>query len=154
MSRLLDPSTVSTRLADVAPLIDAVEAVVELDESSWGLAFEGLSECLLELEGAGAVLTASIDIGTPVDGRGERVHAAALTYNALWRETRGMRIVQAGETGELMLVQQFAADAVYADDFGPALDELGHVATWWRAYVSHDGADEQSLEIAPSGMRV
>jgi hypothetical protein len=154
MSRLLDPQAVSTRLADVAPLIQAVDEVVEMSESTWGLAFEGLGECLLELEGGGALLTATIDIGTPIDARGERVGAAALTYNALWRETHGVRIVRAGERGELTLVRQFTADAVCADEFGAALEELRHVAVWWQTYVTYDGPDEQPPEGVPSGLRV
>jgi hypothetical protein len=154
MSRLLDSQTVSTRLADVAPLIDAVDQVVELDESTWGLAFDRLGECLLELEGGGAVLTASVDVGTPVTERGEQVRAAALTYNALWRETQGMRIVQAGDSGELTLVQQLSADAVCSDEFGSAIEELGQVATWWQAYVTYDGPDDQAPQVALSAVRV
>jgi len=154
VTRFLDASAVSTRLADVATLIDGVDEVVELDESTWGWAFEGLDGCLLEMEAGGALLAASIDIGTPADTRRAQVDAAALTYNSLWRQTRGKLIVQDGEDGALTLVQQIAADDVYSDGFGSILEELGAVAAWWQAYVAHDGPDGDPSGIAPTGMRV
>jgi hypothetical protein len=64
------------------------------------------------------------------------VRGAALSYNALWRETGGARIVQAGETGELTLLRQFSAAAVTSDRFHAEFAQFLKSAIWWNAYAA------------------
>ena len=65
MNQALDTQTVSMLLVDVAGRTDMVSIVNEIDVTTWGLAFDGGQDCLLELDEGGAGATLSAGLGFP-----------------------------------------------------------------------------------------
>ncbi|MEO5670413.1 MAG: type III secretion system chaperone [Ramlibacter sp.] len=155
MSRLLDSEIVGARLVDAAGACDLIDSVTQVNDELWVVEVEGEVPCLAELEPDRANLTFSADVGTPAEDRQNEARGAALSYNALWRETGGARVAQAGAGGELILVRQFAANIVDDPEFSASVEHFIRVAGWWKAFVSHAGEGRKPDPVMDFfGMRV
>ncbi len=141
MQQPLDTDTVGPRLVEAAGLAEHIAGIAQFGDACWAIDVEDAQPCLAQLEPGGLHLTVSTDVGTPAQGRHDAVRGAALSYNALWRETGGARIVQAGGSGELTLLRQFGADEVHAPEFPAAVGHFIAVGIWWHAYVTDESGD-------------
>lgn len=135
MTDLLNAEFVSQRLAAAAAAHAVVGPVSPTTGNAWMIELERSAPCLVEIESDNAGMVLSADVGAAPEGRHAEVRGAALSYNALWRETGGARIVQAGETGELTLLRQFSAAAVASDRFPADVAQFLKSAVWWAAYA-------------------
>jgi hypothetical protein len=145
MNDYLNPDVVSERLVAAAGAISLVIAVAREGDFHWLIDAEGTQPCLAELDGERTGLVLTADLGIAPENRRLEVLSAALSYNALWRETGEARIVQAGATGELILVRRFDAQAVKDGGFPGQVERLLLTAVWWSAYA----AVEESASIKP-----
>ncbi|MES3000427.1 MAG: type III secretion system chaperone [Pseudomonadota bacterium] len=126
----------SERLVAAAATNPLVVAVARAGVAQWLIEAEGAQPCLAELDDDQTHLVLSADLGVAPEERRLEVQSAALSYNALWRETDEARIVQAGATGELILVRRFNAQSVTDNEFPAQLARVLLTAIWWNAYAT------------------
>lgn len=138
MTALSNADAVGESLAQSAPRVERIIAVIEAGEGAWTVAFEDDIACLVECVGDPACIALSIDLGKPPGHRTAEVHAAVLSYNLLWRETGGARIGLAGDERELVLMREFAASDVDDDMLLPAVTRLADVGGWWAGFVASE----------------
>lgn len=138
----INSEIVGACLVQAAGLGDSIVAVLQIDDDAWTIEFEDGPICLVEWNTESAQLALSADLGVPPDERQREVQSAALSYNALWRQTGGMRVAQAGDSGELILFQELDEETTHGDALVTALDHFGSISQWWNAYVTleFDGA--------------
>jgi hypothetical protein len=136
MIDFLDPEFVAKRLVAAASANAVAGAVSCSADKAWVIEVPRAAPCLAEIERDNASLVLSADVGVPPEDRQAEVRGAALSYNALWRETGGARFVQAGETGELTLLRQFSAAAVAGDAFPAEFAQFLMSAIWWNTYAA------------------
>ena len=143
MSVTFDPEYISQRLVEVGPEARNLSVIVQDDESTWTLAFEDEITVLVLIEWAEQPhrLVLSTDVGRPPDARAAEVHAAALSYNLLWRETGGARVGMGGEEGDLLLIREIDPQSVQGSEFVSLLEEFADVAQWWEHFVTSEEAD-------------
>jgi len=139
MTFLFDSAYVSQRLSDIAPGSETIAAVLHDGENTWTLAFDNNEVALLvEWVGEPGRLVLSADIGKAPAQRAAEVHAAALSYNILWRETGGVKICMGGDSGELVLIRELDADTVRGGGFAGVLEHFAELGRWWALYVTSD----------------
>ena len=138
-----DPEYISQRLTEIGPETRNLSVIVQDDESTWTLAFEDEITVLVLLEWADQPrrLVLSADIGKPPARRAAEVHAAALSYNMLWRETGGARIGMGGEEGDLLLIRDIDPDSVRGNEFILLLEDFTELTQWWEAFVTSEAVD-------------
>lgn len=135
-----DPEYISQRLTEIAPETRNLSVVVQDDESTWTLAFEDEMTVLVLLEWVDQPrrLVLSADIGKPPAERAADIHAAALSYNMLWRDTGGARIGMGGEDGDLLLIRDIDAQSVQGNEFILLLERFADLAQWWENFVTSE----------------
>jgi hypothetical protein len=135
---LFDPAYVSQRLSEIAPNSETIAAVLHDGENSWTLAFDNDVALLIEWVDEPRRLMLSADIGKAPGKRAAEVHAAALSYNILWRETGGARICMGGDSSELVLIRELDADTARGGDFAGVLEHFAELVRWWELYVTSE----------------
>ncbi|RZL87151.1 MAG: hypothetical protein EOP82_27575 [Variovorax sp.] len=140
-----DPEYIGQRLRELAPYSQNIIAVIQDDESIWSLLFEDEVIALAEWADEPARLVLSADIGKAPAGRVAEVHAAALSYNTLWRESGGARIGMGGEEGDLLLIRDLDSQSVQSSEFAGILEQFADVAQWWESYVTSEEAGLPAL---------
>src|SRR5690606_28717570 len=85
-------------------------------------------------------LVFSAELGMPAAERRQDVLQALMAYNALWRQTGGVRAGLAGEDEEqLLLFFEWHPGAMDVDQLPGAIERFADLAVWWADHVAHDG---------------
>lgn len=136
MAYFLDPHTARSRLLQVLSEGDSILDFADNADNAWSLVFANETLGLVEWIAEPPRLVVSIDIGIPPSHRTGVVHSNALFFNFLWKESGGARIAQGGSEGELILIGEFQAALVLADEFSAELDRFAAFAKAWCLYVT------------------
>lgn len=105
---MLTINEVNSILIQAGPLNDEIEAVSRVGDNAWEIEFESLI-LALEYDAEQGRLVFEGDIGSVPEQRRAEIQEAMLNYNALWRETGGLRLAVAGESITSGLVAEVAA---------------------------------------------
>ena len=155
-----DDEIVSDALSQVAARVEGL-AVAQFDGAGlWCVIFE--DELILELEGHGQpprIVLSSL-LGQVEEERKVEVLSTLLAYNAMWRQTDGLKTALDESSGELQLIYEWRLPELHfneaqLEEFSAVLANVADVARWWRAYVSRptEGRPVSALDKhAPLGL--
>jgi hypothetical protein len=139
MESTAEQARIDDVLFEIAPLADRLLAISPTEDGGWALGFEDDTIVFLELACEPVRIVLSSLVGKPPAEREAEVHATALSYASLWRESDGARIARGGDEGELQLVQEVPVSATPFEML-PALEHFSRAATFWREFVSREDA--------------
>jgi hypothetical protein len=138
-------------MEQLGPSHPNVSNVTQVSGNTWAVGFDTDTIVMLELDNEERNLVLMAEIGQP-NGSGDRgkICEMLLTYNALWRETGGVKMAMAG--GEAMQLYSMDAAEVTMASLRTVLENFVEKAKVWRRFVETGGPVEQAA--APAGMRV
>ena len=113
----------------LGPASDDVATVAQAGDRSWAVAYDETTIVALELVPDRNVLVLTIDLGKPADERRADVYGALLSFNALWRETGGVKTALAD--GELFQIYDLTTEG---QTLGALRDVLGNFVEKARVF--------------------
>lgn len=151
MKQSLDVEHLTQVLQTTAELTHEIASLAQVEDDAWAIEWADGAQMLIEWADEPPRLVLSSDLGSAPSASKSLVQTAALSYNALWRDTGGTRLAQAGDTGELILIHDLAVDDLKPGPLGDQLSQFAAVATWWSTFVSHPAtADDGALPQFPA----
>jgi hypothetical protein len=124
--------------------------VTQVADTAWYVGMEERMDILLELDADGAQLVLTAPLGQ-VAPDATSLQEMFLGYNALWRDTGGVRLAVAdGEAMQLLAVEASGLDVA---TLRRILDNFAEKARVWQRMVE-SGAQVQGADLAPAGLLV
>lgn len=142
MIHLDSPQAVQDHLADIAPNLRGVDAVLE-HELGWTIGFEDDTALLLEWAESPTRIVLTGEIGRPPEAREAELLRSLLAYNLQWEASGGVRAAMGGEEGELVLIYEWHAELFEPASLAGVIEDLAEATRWWsRAVAFGEGAGE------------
>ena len=138
-------------LEQLGPANPEVANVTQITEDTWAVGFDEQSIILVQLDDAGRELVFTCAVGEPTEAARHAVYESLLAYNALWRETGGVRMAVAD--GAVLQICSADAASLDLERLGTILGNIVQKARVWRRYVETAGSLALG-EGAPAGLRV
>jgi hypothetical protein len=126
----------------IGPAMPGVAAVGTAQDGCWAIAFEDGREVAVEHDEAAGTLTLSLDLGRPDAARRAALRDAALSFNALWRLTGGLRIGQASPGGAFVLMLSLPAAGLTEEAMLSGLGWLRAKGAAWIAEMAAGAAPD------------
>ena len=125
-------------MCEIGPALDLDEVIEQAGHAVWVLAFpEGaVIEAEYDEAGGGRLLL-SMELGEPEPGAAADWHRVLLQYNALWRQTGGVRMALSGTV--VVQALELAVPGLTLPVLADALSGLRTHAVLWRALLASDG---------------
>ncbi|HYC34916.1 MAG TPA: type III secretion system chaperone [Usitatibacter sp.] len=138
-------------LEELGPTTPEVGNVSQVAENIWAVGFDPQAIVLLQLDDSREELVVSCGVGRPLGLSREKVFESLLAYNALWRDTGGVRMAVAD--GEAIQIYSLPVAQLDVDGLRATLLALVDRSRVWRRYL--ETAEEAPREsFAPTAMRV
>jgi hypothetical protein len=153
METLTDPTALTNRLVDGAPLTDKITAIAQADDGAWALQFSDNTVVVMEWASSPNRIVLSAALGAPPSERAEELFGVALSFSALWRDSYGARLGLGGEGGELLLIRDVHSDTAGGWDLLPVLEHFAYLAGWWRNVISQPVYRQAASEPAAGQLR-
>lgn len=134
----------------LGPASDDVASIAQTGDRSWAVAYDETTIVALEFVPDRNVLVMTIDLGTPTDESRTNVYAAMLSFNALWRETGGVKTALAD--GELFQLYDLSTTGLTLGDLRNVLGNFVEKARVFRRFVA--GEMTKTGSEIPQGARV
>lgn len=138
-------------LEQLGPTIPGLAHITQIAEGTWAVGFDERSAILLQLDDEGAELVFTCPAGQPAPVARETVYASLLAYNALWRETGGVRMAVAD--GEVLQIASADAARLTLERLASIVVSLAEKARVWRRYVESAGNLPRGEDF-PAGLKV
>ncbi|RYD39944.1 MAG: hypothetical protein EOP85_15100 [Verrucomicrobiaceae bacterium] len=153
MIHLDSPQAVQDHLADIAPNLRGVDAVLE-HELGWTIGFEDDTALLLEWAESPTRIVLTGEIGRPPEAREAELLRSLLAYNLQWEASGGVRAAMGGEEGELVLIYEWHAELFEPASLAGVIEDLAEATRWWsRAVAFGEGAGESPSPVRAPTMR-
>jgi len=147
---MVDLEQIQQFLEQLGPASDDVASIAQTGDRSWAVAYDESTVVALEFVPDRNVLVLTIDLGKPADDRRADVYGALLSFNALWRETGGVKTAMAD--GELFQIYDLVADGLTLGDLRNVLGNFVEKARVFRRFVA--GEIAKTGGDIPLGARV
>ncbi|MEM7475294.1 MAG: type III secretion system chaperone [Planctomycetota bacterium] len=147
---------IQTLVADVGPLVEAIETIEELSEHRWGVACS--DDLMIEIECLQAAnrLSFLVSIGAVRDINETEVYRTLLSYNILWRENGGVHMALDQE-GEVALLADIYHLDLTLETLVEILERLIDSASAWRQFLSKASdspPDSSDTELGSNAIKV
>ncbi|MEJ0020548.1 MAG: type III secretion system chaperone [Acetobacteraceae bacterium] len=146
-----DADPLGTLLRALGPASAGVEAVVERAPNRWAILLANGGELTAEHDPAAGAIGLMLPVAVPALSDRLRVYEAALLYNGLWRETAGLRLAMAGESGTITVGLELPAAALDLPTLQDALTLLAGRAETWREVIGAGHGSEHPPETRIHG---
>ena len=124
--------------------------VVRENDGSWTIRWDDIDILRAEWADGPPRLVSTVPLGIVAPARKLAVYEAMLTYNLLWRRTRGARLALGGPEGEATLVHEIQLDRMTVPALGAALARTCQIGSAWRRFVMREDPAEPSARPSPS----
>jgi len=136
-------------MEQVGPALPGAENVTEIEDGVWAIGFDERTIVMLQLDDRGR-LTLTLDVGRCLEAKRAAAYEALLTYNALWRETGGIRMALAD--GSVLQLFTATAAGLTVEALAAIVESFVEKALVWRDYL--ETSDYAAAPAQPAGMRV
>ena len=141
--------TIVDSIVGAGPLSEAILQIAENDDGTVFVRTEK-NTFLLALSETRVVFEAVIDIELPAQR--ERILAALLTYNAVWRETGSIRMALTGNGADappMMIAAMLINETFTSENIAIMIEDLEAKIEIWRDIIA-TGADDGSAMVHSS----
>ena len=149
---MVEIAAIQKLIEELGPTTDELAAVAQLNETTWGVAFDETTFVTLELDEPHHRIVLSLELGAPEESRRLEVYEALLGYNLLWRDTGGVKMAMGGDEGTVFQLYDLDASGATLEGLRDVLLNFVEKGRIWRAFVA-DTAEVSEAPVA-SGMRV
>jgi len=137
-------------LEQLGPACDDVASIAQIGDRTWAVAYDENTIVALEFIPNRSVIVLTLDLGKPADDRRIEVYGAMLNFNALWRETGGVKTAMID--GELFQHYDLAVADLTLGDLRNVLGNFVEKARVFRRFVA--GEITKTGGDMPPGARV
>ena len=146
---------VSHLMAEIGPILE-LRGIVEIcGEARWVLDLDGENAVLAEYFNADDRLFLTGDAGVPEPAARLVCYELLLAYNAMWRQTGGVRMAVNGEDGAVLQIADIAAEGLDATTLARVVENfVGKLGEWMEIIAmdpDHHAATASGDPASPSG---
>ena len=144
-------------MSEIGPILELRGIVEVVDGDRWVLDLDGEHAIVVEYRPADDRLFFTAKVGIPAPEARSVCYELLLAYNAMWRETGGIRMAVNGEDGAVLQIADMAAGDIDASGLGVILENFIGKLVEWTDILSMDpdgGAGDEASADEPVAVRV
>lgn len=131
----MEPIRLAEMLDGLGPGASSIVAVSRLGDDTWLVAFDDEMTMAIEMAEAPDRFVFTSPIGRPPGNRRTAVLETLLSFNSLWQDHLGTWLAMNGPDGELLAIQELAADILTPAGMQDQVLAHAAIARELRSYV-------------------